>query len=201
MPVAAASHHGRCRPACCSAALNLSPVTAKASSRKLGGLGGSGRAGGNRARRHDGGVSSRGFPYLYGGRAGQAHRREWRVRRHRRSHRLRKIDPAQRRGRPAQARRRGGHHLRPAADRPQSRRRLSLPGRCAVSLEDRHRQCRHRPRNHRRAARGRAAARAGVPDIRRPRRLRQPLSAHAFRRPTETRGPRAGADPRSPRFS
>ena len=52
-----------------------------------------------------------------------------------------------------------------AADRAQPGRRLSVPGRCAVSLEDRDRQCRDRPRDRRRAARARrwSARRAGSP--------------------------------------
>ena len=46
-----------------------------------------------------------------------------------------------------------GADFRPAADRPQPGRRLSVSGRCAVSLEDRDRQRRHRPRDPGRAAR------------------------------------------------
>ena len=45
-------------------------------------------------------------------------------------------------------------------------------------------------------ARG-ARARAGLADVGRPRRLRQPLSAHAVGRPAQARRPRAGPDPRS----
>ncbi len=42
-----------------------------------------------------------------------------------------------------------------------------------------------------------AAARAGLAHVRRPRRVRQPLSAHAVRRPAQARRPGAGSDPRS----
>ena len=55
--------------------------------------------------------------------------------------------------------------LRPAAGRPQPGCRLSVSGRCAVSLEDRDRQCRHRARDQGRAARRGAAARAGLADL------------------------------------
>ena len=77
------------------------------------------------------------------------------------------------------------------------RRRLSVSGRCAVSLEDRDRQCRDRARDHGRAARRGAEARAGLADLGRSRRLRQPLSAHAVGRPAQARRPGAGPDPRS----
>ena len=75
--------------------------------------------------------------------------------------------------------------------------RLPVSGRCAVSLEDRDRQCRHWPGDQGRAARAGAGTRAGLADIRRPRRLRRPLSAHAVGRPAQARRPRPGADPRS----
>ena len=84
--------------------------------------------------------------------------RAWRIRRHRRPHRLREIDAAQRRRRAAQAGRGSGADLRPAADGPEPGCRLSVPGRCAVSLEDRDRQCRHRARDQGRAARAGAAS-------------------------------------------
>ena len=122
--------------------------------------------------------------------------RAWRVRRHCRADRLRKIDAAQCRGRAAEAGRRRGADFRPAADGPEPGCRLPVPGRCAVSLEDRARQCRDRARDQGRAARRGAGARAEMADLGRPRRLRQPLSAHALGRPAQARRPGAGADPR-----
>ncbi len=82
-------------------------------------------------------------------------------------------------------------------DRPEPGCRLSVSGRCAVSLEDRDRQCRHWPRHQGRAARAGAAARAGLAHVSGARRVRQPLSAHAVGRTAQARRPRAGSDPRS----
>ncbi len=110
---------------------------------------------------------------------------------------MRKIDAAQCRGRAFEARGGVGEDFRSAADRAEPGCRLSVSGRCAVSLEDRDRQCRHRPRHQGRAARAGAAARAGLAHFRRPRRVRQPLSAHAVRRAAQARRAGAGFDPRS----
>ena len=57
-----------------------------------------------------------GRPRLYRGGTGQPVRRAWRIRRHRRSDRMRKIDAAQCRRRAVEARRRIGEDLRSAAD-------------------------------------------------------------------------------------
>ena len=84
-----------------------------------------------------------------------------------------------------------------AARRAQPPGRLSVPGRRAVSLEDRAGERRHRAGDGRHAGARGARARARLADARRPRRVRRPLSAHALGRPAQARRPRAGADPRS----
>ena len=122
--------------------------------------------------------------------------RAGRVRRHRRADRLRKIHAAQRRGRPAQAGRRQRQDIRPAARRAEPGRRLPVPGRRAVPLEDCAGQCRDRARDQGHAACRGAAAGAEMARLGWPRRLCQPLSAHALRRPAQARGAGAGADPR-----
>ena len=91
-------------------------------------------------------------------------------------------------------------HFRRAARRAEPPGRLPVPGRCAVSVEDRARQRRHRARDRRHARRGEARERAQAwLAPRRARRLRRPLSAHALGRPAQARRPGAGADPRSRR--
>ena len=89
-----------------------------------------------------------------------------------------------------------GADFRCAADRPQSRGRLSVSGRRAVSVEDRARQCRDRARDRGHAARAGAGAGAGLADLGRSRRVRRPLSAHAVGRPAQAGRSGAGADPR-----
>ena len=128
--------------------------------------------------------------------------RAGRIRRHCRADRMREIDAAQCGGRPAQAGIGKRADFRCPARRAEPGRRLSVPGRCAVSLEDRDRQRRHRARDRGHAARARRwnARKAGSPRSGF-RRFRQPLSAHALRRPAQARGPCAGPDPRSQRSS
>ena len=86
----------------------------------------------------------------------------------------------------------GSQDLRPAADRAEPGCRLSLPGRCAVSLEDRDRQRRHWPRHQ-----GRAAQQA----LQRRHHFGRPLGAFANRYPHMLSGWAAQARrPRDPKI-
>ncbi len=111
--------------------------------------------------------------------------------------RMRQVDLAECRRGSDRSRRGARVDLRKPAHRDQSQRRLSLPGRCAVSLEDGDRQRRHRPRDGRNGEGGGAPAGADLARAHGPVGVRQSLSAHAVGRPAQARRTCAGAHPRS----
>src|SRR5437762_9934846 len=120
-----------------------------------------------------------------------------RVRRDRRAERLRQVDAAQRRRRPAAADLRGGPCGRRAACRAEPSRDVHVPAGCAAAVEDGARQRRARPYARRRGARRRAGEGGGVDCARRPRAIRVALSGAAERRHAQARRDGAELDSRS----